>query len=380
MSGALLLCALAAIATSLVLLAAGVVTPPAIMHVALAAGVLPLILSAMREFVPVLTRTGPAGNPVRQAPWLAMLGGLIAATTLAGALPTQAGIATATGMALVATATVFGWSMRRGRASLGKPHPCMNWYMAALILLLMALAAALTATTVAPHDYEQLRRLHLHLNTAGFVALTAVGTLQVLMPTVTGTSDPDTAARLHVDWRFALPGAICIAIGAATWRWLALVGLMLWAGALARLALSWWRFHRRAIFSLHGGAPSLAAALLGLTLSFGDGVLHATGFRSAGSSALFLCGFLLPLVTGAASHLLPLWLLPGDRAWHPSAQHLLQRYGGLRALLFLGAGVLAWNGQAIGYALACAGMVAMAMAIAVFLVLTHSRRRNVRIK
>jgi len=73
MSGVLLLCALAAIGTSLVLLATGGVAPAAIMHVALAAGVLPLILTAMREFVPVLTRTGPAGNPVRQALWLGHL-------------------------------------------------------------------------------------------------------------------------------------------------------------------------------------------------------------------------------------------------------------------------------------------------------------------
>jgi len=378
MSGVLLLCALAAIGTSLVLMATGGVAPAAIMHVALATGVLPLILTAMREFVPVLTRTGPAGNPVRQVPWLAMLGGLLAATTLAGALPIRAGIATAAGVALVASATVLGWSMRRARASLGTPHPCMDWYMGALILLVMALTAALTAATVAPHDYVQLRRLHLHLNTVGFIALTAVGTLQVLMPTVTGSTDSGTATRMRVDWRFALAGAIAIAVGAATWRWLALVGFVLWAEALVRLGLSWWRFHRRAIFSLHGAAPSLAAALLGLALSLGDGVLHATGFRSAGSSALFLCGFLLPLVTGAASHLLPVWLLPGNRAWHSSAQRILQRYGGLRALLFLVSGVLAWNGLAIGYSLACAGIVAMA--IAAILAITRRPGRNVRME
>jgi hypothetical protein len=358
MSAVVLLCALAALAGSVLWLATGDPAPVAAFHLAYAAAVLPLILTAMREFAPVLTRTRPANSALRLLPWLALLAGWLAVAALAGILPFTPTLASAAGLALVTALAMLGWLTGRARAALGGPHPCLHWYLAALALLLIALAAVLLVTTAWPQHYEAARRLHLHLNTVGFVALTAVGTLQVLMPTVTGTPDAQAAARLRTDLPLAGVGALSISLGAVSSRWLALAGAALWGIVLTRLALAWWREQRAAIVAWHGAAPSLAAALLGLALLLVDGLLHATGFKAArGSSGLFLCGVLLPLVTGAASHLLPLWMRPAHRDWQLRVQRALQRLGGLRALAFLGAGVLAWRGSALGYALAFAALL-----------------------
>lgn len=358
MSAVLLLCALAALAGSLVLLASGTLAPVAALHLAFGAAVLPLILTALREFAPVLTRTRPAAGALRYVPWLAWLAGVLAVAALAGLWRHAHALSVAATLALIAGTITLGWLIYRARAALGDPHPCLYWYGAALALLLAALAAVDLAGTVIPEHYAAARRLHLHLNSFGFVALTAVGTLQVLMPTVTGVDDAGTHRRLRSLFRYALAASIAIGLGAAGARGLALVGAALWLMVLARLAAAWWARYRTPVFAWHGAAPSLAAALLGLVLVLVHGMLHAFGVSSTPTaSGLWLCAFLLPLVTGAASHLLPVWLRPQARDWHPHAQRALQRYGGVRAVLFLIAGLLVWNGIVWGYALAAAGLL-----------------------
>lgn len=359
-SAVLLLCALAALAGSTLLLGAGWWPSPAALHVAFAVGVMPLIFTAMREFVPVLTRTRPAGGALHALPWFALLAGVLAVVALAGIAPPAPALRIASSLALVAALVMFGWLLRRARAALGPTHAGLRWYLSALALLLLALAAVLIAVTWWPTHYGLARLLHLHLNSLGFVALTAVGTLQVLMPTVTGIADPDAGARLRTDLPLALAGTLAIALGSVVHFWLGLAGVGLWLVALARLAVSWWQRQRRVIASLHGAAPSLAVALLGLVGLLADGVLHATGLREASASgALFVCAFLLPLVTGTASHLLPVWLRPKDRDWHTRTQQALQRYGGLRALAFALAGTLIWFGWRGGFALALAAMITL---------------------
>jgi hypothetical protein len=49
---------------------------------------------------------------------------------------------------------------------------------------------AIFAGLLWPAGYGALRLVHLHLNTLGFIGLTAIGTLHVLMPTVLGKPDP----------------------------------------------------------------------------------------------------------------------------------------------------------------------------------------------
>jgi hypothetical protein len=74
----------------------------------------------------------------------------------------------------------------------------------------------------------------------------------------------------------------------------------------------------------------------------------------AGPLIIFLPGFLMPLVSGAAAQLAPLWMRPGRREpWHEQSLLALARWGGVRALLFAAA---AWLPLA-GYK--CAGMPAL---------------------
>ena len=71
----------------------------------------------------------------------------------------------------------------------------------------------------------------------------------------------------------------------------------------------------------------------------------------------YFLGFLLPLVTGAVTHLLPLWLRPGAHTrWHDRVRHGLGRYAGVRVVLFLAAGGFAALGEIEGLFIGAAGL------------------------
>lgn len=349
---------LAALAVALALAAFERAPALALTHLVLSVGILPLILAAMLYFVPVLTRTRAPAGIVRSMPAVALAAGSAPVLAFLSIRPTALLIDAGALLALGAALSVGAWMLRRARRSLGAPHPGLSWYLAALGCLGVALGALL-AMHLWPQHYLALRRVHLHLNTLGFVALTAVGTLQVLMPTVLGRSDPDAARRLRTDLPWALGGTVLIAAGAAWLPLLGYVGAALWLGVLARLAHAWWSLFRRQIFVCHGAAPSLAAALLGLALLLLAGVAHGERWLLATHAvAALFAAFLLPLVTGALSHLLPLWRRPAaPGAWHEEQRRRLQRGGALRAALFLGGGVLLLFGVRAGYAVAGAALV-----------------------
>ena len=89
------------------------------------------------------------------------------------------------------------------------------------------------------------------------------------------------------------------------------------------------------------------------------GVAHGTGLGLGRSAiAAWAAGFLLPLVTGALSHLLPVWRWPGPGS--PERQAMRARLvaaGQVRALCFLGAGLALAGGQsALGGALTGSAM------------------------
>ena len=79
------------------------------------------------------------------------------------------------------------------------------------------------------------------------------------------------------------------------------------------------------------------AAALGLLALLAYGAAHGAGWLPARPAVVgFVVAFLLPLVSGAASHLLPVWLRPGVQgAWHKALRARLCRWGGLRGLLLL---------------------------------------------
>jgi hypothetical protein len=326
-------------------------------HLVFAVGILPLIFGAITHFVPVLTRSGPAHRYVLLAPLLLQLSGLSVFLHFYGAAGRWA-LHAAAGCALLLAIGFAGWLVLRALRTLGKPHPGWRWYLAAIACLSASLLLV-PIMALWPGAHHELRLLHLHLNTLGFVGLTAIGTLQVLLPTVLSGPDAEAAARLRRDLPFAVGGVLAVALGSALWLPLALVGAASLLMVAARLGASWWRRYGLRKIAGDGASAALVAALCGFLLIILLGVGHA--FRLVdGRYAVpaFVVAFLLPLVTGALSQLLPVWRHPGRRTgareWMRGA---LVSGGVLRSSLFLAAGLALAAGRNEGTWLAAAGML-----------------------
>ncbi|HMM47457.1 MAG TPA: hypothetical protein PKC12_05695 [Thiobacillaceae bacterium] len=328
---------------------------PAFLHLVLAVGAMPLIFGAMGHFIPVLTRTRRAPPALAAVPLLALAGGALAVTSMhvpAFVWARHAGALTA----VIGAIALLAWSRRRRAGMLGRPHPGLAWYEAALACLILALIAILVSAAW-PQQTLSLRRLHLHLNTLGFIGLTALGTLAVLLPTAVGRPDPGAGPRLSRSLPWVLGGTILVAAGAAWFAPLAWAGAIVWAVPLAWLAADWSRLYRAEIFAVHGPAPLLAAAPVGFAVSLLSGA-GAPLFPVFAPEAAFVSGFLLPLVTGASTQLLPVWLRPGVQgAWHARLRSRLGRHGGTRAVLFGVAGVASGAGLGWGLLLGAAALL-----------------------
>lgn len=359
---ALVLMAAASFAAAAILPRALPLLPSAHIHLALAAGVMPLIFGAMVHFVPVLTRSASPHAGIKTIPLLASVAGLLAVFSFATASQLYYFAAL---LALAVTAAFSGWIIQRASAPLSKPHPCLHWYLAAIFCLMLALAAV-AAMTIWPEQRPALKRLHLHLNTLGFIGLTAIATLQVLLPTAAGRPDPQAASRLHLDLKFALGGTLLTATGAAWFQPLSWLGALLWATPLFHLGKAWLTLFSGEIRRLHGAAPSLATALAGFAAALVFGVLHAGGIlKTTDTAHAFILAFLFPLVSGAASQLLPVWARPGPQnAWHVRARQRLGFAGGLRAALFVAGGILVGTGWRGGWLLAMAALAIFLLQLA----------------
>lgn len=343
------------LAATLALLLAGIVLPRAAdmpsafwAHLVLAIGVMSLITAAMQHFVPVLARGRGAGKWLGRMPWVMALAGILAVAIFAGALPWWS-LGLAAGIALAVAIAMIVWMHRAGRRALGAPHPGLAWYVAAMACLASGLLAAVLITLL-PAWHVPLREFHLHINLYGFVGLTAVGTLQVLMPTAVGRPDPGVGLRLRGDLAWAVAGALGVAAGKAQeLPALAWLGIAAWAWPLGRMLAAWWRLYRRDIVAWHGHPPVLFAAALAYLCA----LILASGSigLSQGPLTVFLPAFLFALVSGAAGQLAPVWAGQGAPAsTHRVGQVALGRHGGARALLFLSAAIL----PLLGYR--CAGM------------------------
>ena len=330
---------------------------PARVHLTFAIGIAPLILSALGYFVPVLTRSASAPASVLGAPFVALAAGVVAVAYFAAPEAWPLAYVAAALIELAAAGIVLAWMLGRIRASIGTPHPCIRWYVAATACLAVALAVVL-AMPLSPEQYLALKRLHLHLNLLGFVGLTAVGTLQVLVPTAAGAADPRAVPRLDADLKWALAGTLLVAVGAAWLPLVAAAGLFLWLSLAIRIARDWFTLYPDRLLAWHGAPPSLAGALAGFTIVLVLGALHGAGSLDPRDAVLaFILAFLLPLVTGALSHLLPIWLRPGRQtAWHDEVRAALGRYAGGRACLFVAGGTLAGFGFPAGAVIAALGL------------------------
>jgi len=347
---------IALIAATLLAFLAGQALPKAIgaapafwAHLVLTVGVMTLITAAMQHFVPVLTRGRGAGPWTSRLPYL-MLAAAGLALAVFGGLLDFVWVMAAAGLALAGALLMLGWMRAKAGKALGKPHPGLAWYVAAMGCLALGLIAAILMP-VFPEWHGALRVFHLHINLYGFVGLTAVGTLQVLMPTAANRPDPHVSARLRTDLKWALLGSLLLAAGQALLPPLAWLGGLLWAWVIVHMGGAWWQLHRARLFARHGVEPVLAAALLGFAFALA-GTLF--GPDSLGPLTIFLPGFLMPLVTGAAGQLAPVWIEAGrNAARHAEDRARITRWNGPRALLFLTAAVL----PLLGYK--CSGMPAL---------------------
>lgn len=340
--------ALLALAAAGIMLSAGLTGPPLAAHLAFASGALPLIVAAISYFVPVLTRSATPGFAAWGPPLLAWVGGALAVHSFATDFSaTRLGFAAA--LAGLATLILGGWTLDRTRRMFGPRHRGLDWYLAALGCLLLGLLAILLMPLI-PAERNSLRLFHLHANLLGFVGITALGTLQVLLPTCLGQADPRASPRLRRDLKWATGGALLIALGASA-RWpaplsmvaptLALLGAVCYGAVILRMLRDWQVAFGAALLQAHGAAPSLAAAALGLLGLLAFGVAHGFGWMPARPAiAGVVIAFLLPLVSGAAGHLLPVWLRPGVQGeWHHVLRARLCRGAGMRALFLLALGL-----------------------------------------
>lgn len=327
---------------------------PPLVHMILAAGVMPLIMAAMIYFAPVLTHSRVPSWPVLLLPVLAFISGAWAAASI---FWWRALIIAPALIAMFTAGALLGWIWHRARTMMGRPHPGLHWYLLALVSLILGLLA-ISVAAFWPAHWTALRRFHLHMNIYGFVGLTAVGTLRVLLPTVAGYHDPDLRDRLQRDLYPMAFGTLLMAAGSARWAWLVWPGLVLWLIPLTRMAaplVSRWREH---VWGWHRPGSSLGLAVLGMIPVLTAGGLHAVGMLPVVITLpLFFYMFLFPLVTGAISYLLPVWVWPArNTGAHEAAVRRLAWGSGARALAFFMAGVAAWAGLPSAVYLVAAAM------------------------
>lgn len=357
--------AVAAAALALALLSGS--WPLVVTHAFFALAAAPLMLRAILHFVPVLTRSAGPGRMAAAAPSMAAFGGLLVLAAFAGWVPRHVLLVAALAVALAAFA-VGAWTVGRLRRTLGSPHPGARWYVAAPGFLLLGLGCVFGIVLDVEH-YPFWRQLHLHANLFGWVALTALGTLPVLLPTALQRPDPGAAARLRRDLPIGVGGALALASGAALgWPLVSAAGAAALAVVVGRDLAAW-----RKVFGvtalLRGAAGSLGLATVFLLVLLATGVAH--GFHLLPASGLlpaFVFGFLLPLVTGALTQLLPVWRFPGPRT--PQRERFasaLARHAPWRGLVFVLAGSLQLFGGRLvdwGVGFAAAGLLAFLAAIA----------------
>ena len=357
------LSALAVFVAALVLSVQGVLSALAATHLVLAVAILPLIFGAIAHFVPVLTRGAGAHRRVLLLPLLLQVAGALVVLHFSG----EAGLGAlhaAAGIALLVAIGFASWLISRARHTLGKPHPCWRWYLAAVVFLIVGLALV-PAMYAWPLMRQSLRMLHLHLNTLGFIGLTAIATLQVLLPTILSGPDVEAAVRLRRDLPLACMGVLVTGLGAAFWWPVSLAGAGLLLLVAGRVAQSWLhRYGWRTLIN-DGASAALAAALIGFMLMLAFGAMHGAGLmRGQDAVAAFMVTFLLPLVTGALSQLLPVWRYPGRRLpVRDKMREVLMRGGEIRAALFVAGGVLLAFGRFEGLWPTAAGLLLFLYAI-----------------
>ena len=294
----------------------------------------------------LLRRRGPSGRlglGVRLALHTVGAGLVIAGMLGAGLLLTLAG-ALLVGCAIVLHAVIL---MLQIRGALPTRFAPMVWFaVAASIVFLAGIAAGIAMVlAVDPALLERLAMSHLVLGVFGWIGLTALGVLSLLWPTVLRTQLGEGAGA---SVRFALPVLLAGLVIAAAGPLLGIpavlaLGVLVWLVGAGRLAVEGWR-EARAAPPQTFAAWSLAAAFGWAVLSaaaLGGAALLAEDWASLGDDTLIVlgplgAGFVVQLVIGALSHLVPVVLI-GSPSSAAAAAAVLERGAAFRVFAFNGA-------------------------------------------
>ncbi|MEV0267829.1 multicopper oxidase domain-containing protein [Hamadaea sp. NPDC050747] len=272
-------------------------------------------------------------------------------TTVAAAVTSQpvplAIGATTVGLAIAAHAATL-LRLRRGALG-GRLTGIVDYYLAASVAMLAgAVLGGLMGAGVSPHLHERMHLAHEHLVVAGWLLLTIVGTMFMLLP---------SAARVRIDswttpamrWclRLAGPGLAVAVLGMLmAWRPATTIGLTAYAAGLAVAAAPLARALRRTR-PVSGSAWLLSAATAWLLVAaVVDVVLSVTERTADFLGPIVLIGGVGQVLLGSLTYLLPVVLGAGPEGAR-RATALLDAYWPLR--------VAALNTGVVLIALAAAG-------------------------
>ena len=255
--------------------------------------------------------------------------------------------------ALLVTAAVtwHAFNLRRDlrHALPGRFRICVRYYVAAACCLPVgaALGTAL-AWGLDSRWHANLLVAHTMAMLLGWLGLTVVGTLVTFWPTVLRTRMDDRAESLAKRALPLLIGALALIVGASALglRPLAAVGILLYAAVIL-----WWG--RTLVAPIRKSPPkefasaSIAAASVWAVIALVATALHvlrADDLELAGRypllASMWVVGFLLQLVTGALSYLLPSVLGGGPRVVRAGSVHF-DKWATAR-LVVINAGLALW--------------------------------------
>lgn len=302
------------------------VQTPFLLHAALLLFIQPLSLLAIIFFSGVLNRRRLALSTARNPLLLVLCAALLQLGVMQG-LASRAWMTVAILLSLLA----LGFTQRLIAAKPEdnqRPNPALAWYQAALLWLAVGQLALLPLPWMDAWR-APLEGLHAQLGLYGFLVVAGIASLQILLPALTRRADPTLSVRLCEDLPIACFGVALLGAGLWLHPLIGALGLVCLSLPVLRIFNVWWRLYRAEILSLHGMAPVLAAALLGLLC-----VLFAA-LLDRDNAGLFIACFFFPLLAGAASWLLPLWQLNRVDSAPARLEHLpINHWGGVRGGLY----------------------------------------------
>lgn len=253
---------------------------------------------------------------------------MVVAGVLLAATPLVVGGASVVAVAILAHGVIIVLQSRKALPT--RFGPLARYYVAASAVFLLGIGAGV-ALAAYPSLTDRLVTAHLVLNAYGWIGLTVLGTLVLLWPTVLHARIPPTADAAARRGLPVLVAGILIAAAGPLLdvRVLIAVGMAVWLGGAALLAVEGWREARMMPPATFAGW-SLAAGFAWLVASavvLGVQAVLAPDWATLRNGYLVMLGplvvgFAVQVLTGALSYLLPVVALGSPAAAKAGAEAL----------------------------------------------------------